>query len=104
NTIQVWKYCNNNTIEKQDKHRNRVLEYIWARNKVIDVRELRIGEREFVLKVSVPSSMPSTPPKSMTIHWPNNVNVLEGACRALYVLEEKKHIVAGRENVNQIKY
>ncbi|RHZ79991.1 hypothetical protein Glove_139g297 [Diversispora epigaea] len=105
NTIQVWKYRNNNTIEKRDKRCNRVLEYIWARKKAIDVQELRIGEREFVLKVSVPSSTSfSTQQKPMMIHWPNNANVLEGACRALYVLEEKKHIVAGHENVNQIKY
>ncbi|CAG8537035.1 2764_t:CDS:10 [Diversispora eburnea] len=104
NTIQVWKYRNINTTEKLDKRCDRVLEYIWARNKAIDVRELRIREREFVLKVSVPSSKSYTPPKSMTIHWPNNVNVLEGACRALYVLEVKKHDVEGRENVNQIKY
>ncbi|RHZ79985.1 hypothetical protein Glove_139g299 [Diversispora epigaea] len=73
-----------------------ISKYIWARKKAIDVQELRIGEREFVVKVSVPSSM--------TIHWPNNANVLEGACQALYVLEEKKNIVAGHENVNQIKY
>ncbi|CAG8456704.1 7997_t:CDS:2 [Diversispora eburnea] len=94
NTIQVWKYRNN--AEKRD----RVLEYIWARKKAIDVQELRIGEQEFVLKVLVSS----TPLKSMTIHWPNNANVLEGACRALYVLAEKNHVVAGHENVNQIKY
>ncbi|RHZ80134.1 hypothetical protein Glove_139g125 [Diversispora epigaea] len=103
NTIQVWKYCNNNTIEKRDKRCDRVLEYIWARNKVIDVHELRIGEREFILKVSVSSTKCSTP-KTKTIHWPNNVNVLEGACQALYVLGKKKHIVTGHENVNKIKY
>ncbi|RHZ86593.1 hypothetical protein Glove_48g73 [Diversispora epigaea] len=103
NTIQVWKYRNNNTIEKRDKRRDRTLEYIWARNKVIDVRELRIGKREFVLKVSVPSTKRSTS-KTITIHWPNNVNVLEGACQALYVLGEKKHIVTDQENVNEIKY
>ncbi|CAG8546633.1 685_t:CDS:2 [Diversispora eburnea] len=97
NTIQVWKY---RTVEKWD----RVLEYIWARKKAMDVQELRIGEREFMLKVSIPSTKRFAPPKSMTIHWPNNVNVLEGACRALYVLSEKKHIVAGHENVNKIKY
>ncbi|RHZ80014.1 hypothetical protein Glove_139g244 [Diversispora epigaea] len=103
NTIQVWRYRNNNTKEKRDKSRNRVLEYIWARNKEIDVKELRIGEREFVLNVSVPSKKRHAP-KTMTIHWPNNVNVLEGACQALYVLGEKKHIVTGHENVNKIKY
>ncbi|RHZ78104.1 hypothetical protein Glove_168g140 [Diversispora epigaea] len=104
NTIQVWKYRNNNTIENLDK-RERVLEYIWAHKKAMDVKELIIGEREFVLKVSVPSPKSSIPPpKSKTIHWPNNVNVLEGACRTLYVLREKKHIEAGHENVNQIKY
>ncbi|CAG8456780.1 8001_t:CDS:10 [Diversispora eburnea] len=97
-TIQVWKYSN--TIVKRD----RVLKYIWAQKIAMDVQELRIGEREFVLKVSVPSTKFFTSPKSIMIHWPNNVNVLEGACRALYVLEEKKHIVAGQENVNQIKY
>ncbi|RHZ85173.1 hypothetical protein Glove_71g131 [Diversispora epigaea] len=70
----------------------------------IDVQELRIEEREFVLKVSVPSTKCSKSPKSMTLHWPNNVNVFEGTCRALYVLGEKKHIVAGHENVNQMKY
>ncbi|RHZ83304.1 hypothetical protein Glove_97g60 [Diversispora epigaea] len=113
-TIQVWKY-DNNSIEKRDKRRDRVLEYIWARNKAIDVCELRIGEREFELKVSVPSSTPptpsttstpstpSTPPKKKTIYWPNNVNVLKEACRALYVLRENC-IEAGHENVNQIKY
>ncbi|RHZ82302.1 hypothetical protein Glove_109g194 [Diversispora epigaea] len=103
NSVQVWKKNNTNTLEKPGKH-DRVLEYIWARNKVIDVRELRIGEREFVLKVSVPSTKCFTPPKSMTIHWPNNSNVLEGACQALYVLEKKKHIITGHENVNKIKY
>ncbi|RHZ77515.1 hypothetical protein Glove_177g116 [Diversispora epigaea] len=103
NTVQVWKKSNKNTIEKPGKH-DQVLEYIWARNNVIDVRELRIGEREFVLKVSVPSTKCFTPPKLITIHWPNNVNVLEGACRALYVLGEKKHIITGHENVNKIKY
>ncbi|RHZ88960.1 hypothetical protein Glove_19g308 [Diversispora epigaea] len=104
NTIQVWKYRNNNNaIEKQDKRSDRVLEYIWARNEMIDVRELRIGEREFVLKVLVPSTKCPTS-KSITIHWPNNVNVLEGACRTLYVLGEKNHIVAGHENINQMKY
>ncbi|RHZ80088.1 hypothetical protein Glove_139g175 [Diversispora epigaea] len=105
NTIQVWKYRNNNnTKEKRDISRNRVLEYIWARNKEIGVKELRIGEREFVLIVSVPSKKRLTP-KTMMIHWPNNVNVLEGACHALYVLgEKKKHIVTGHENVNKIKY
>ncbi|RHZ50229.1 hypothetical protein Glove_503g23 [Diversispora epigaea] len=97
NTIQVWKYRNNNTIEKRDE---RVLEYIWARNKEIDVKELRIIEREFVLKASTKGPTP----KTMTIHWPNNVNILEGACRALYVLGEKEHIVTGHENVNKIKY
>ncbi|CAG8456665.1 7995_t:CDS:10 [Diversispora eburnea] len=104
NTIQVWKYRNNTTVEKRDRRRDRVLEYIWARKKVIDVQELRIGEREFVLKVLIPSTKRFTPPKSMTIHWPNNVNVLEGACRALYVLSVKKHIVTGHENVYQVKY
>ncbi|RHZ83306.1 hypothetical protein Glove_97g62 [Diversispora epigaea] len=104
NTIQVWKYRNNNTtIEKLDK-RDRVLEYIWARKKTMNVQELRIGEREFVLKVSVPSAKCSTLSKLMTIHWPNNVNVLEEACQALYVLREKNRIEAGHENVNQIKY
>ncbi|RHZ79741.1 hypothetical protein Glove_141g44 [Diversispora epigaea] len=103
NTIQVWKYRKNAKVEKCDK-RDRVLEYIWARKKTIEVKELRIGEREFVIKVLVPSKSPSTLPKPFTIHWPNNVNVLEGACRTLYVLEEKKHIVAGHENVNQMKY
>ncbi|RHZ80091.1 hypothetical protein Glove_139g281 [Diversispora epigaea] len=98
-TIQVWKYRN---TKKRDK-RDRVLKYIWARKKAMNVQELRIGEREFMLKVSVPSTKSSTP-KSMTIHWPNSVNVLEGACQALYVLEEKKLIVEGRKNVNQIKY
>ncbi|RHZ79989.1 hypothetical protein Glove_139g291 [Diversispora epigaea] len=97
NTIQVWKY--RNTIENRDK-RDRELEYIWARKKAINVQELRIGEREFELKVSVPSTKCSTSPKSMIIHWPNNVNVLEESCRALYVLREKKHFVAG----HQIKY
>ncbi|RHZ79986.1 hypothetical protein Glove_139g292 [Diversispora epigaea] len=70
NTIQVWKY--RNTIENRDK-RDRELEYIWARKKAINVQELRIGEREFELKVSVPSTKCSTSPKSMIIHWPNNV-------------------------------
>ncbi|RHZ78105.1 hypothetical protein Glove_168g141 [Diversispora epigaea] len=124
-TIQVWKYHNNNTTEKLDK-RDRVLEYIWARNKKIVIRELRIGEREFVLTVSnkqpkskkihwpndvnilegaVPSPKSSTPPSEpKTIHWPNDVNVLEGACHALCVLRKKKLIEAGQENVNQIKY
>ncbi|RHZ79973.1 hypothetical protein Glove_139g215 [Diversispora epigaea] len=97
NTIQVWKYRNNNTIE-------RVLEYIWARNKVIDVQELKIGEREFKLEVSIPSSIPTKPPKLKTIHWPNNVNVLEGACRALYVLGESKHFITTFENVNKHTY
>ncbi|CAG8488069.1 1961_t:CDS:2 [Diversispora eburnea] len=103
NTIQVWKYRNNNTIEKRDKRRDRVLEYIWAQNKAMHVQELRIGKREFMLKILVPSTKRLTP-ETMTIHWPNNVNVLEGACRALYLLGEKKHIVAGYENVNKIKY
>ncbi|CAG8557766.1 1467_t:CDS:2 [Diversispora eburnea] len=102
NTIQVWKY--RNTIEKRD----RVLEYIRARIYTMDVQELRIGEREFVLKVSVSSSTPpSTSPSfkpTITIHWPNNVNVLEEACIALYVLGEKKSIVIGHENVSQITY
>ncbi|RHZ80018.1 hypothetical protein Glove_139g242 [Diversispora epigaea] len=102
-TIQVWKYRNNNTKEKRDKSRNRVLEYIWARNKEIVVKGLRIGEREFVLNVSVLSKKRQES-KIKTIHWPNNVNVLEGACRALYVLGEKKHSVASHENVNKIKY
>ncbi|RHZ80155.1 hypothetical protein Glove_139g119 [Diversispora epigaea] len=101
NTIQVWKYCNS-AIEKCDKD-DRILEYIWARKKAMEIQELRIGEREFILKVSIPSTKCPTP-KTMTIHWPNNVNVLEGACRALYVLGEKKHFVAGLENVNQIEY
>ncbi|RHZ60330.1 hypothetical protein Glove_355g38 [Diversispora epigaea] len=103
NTIQVWKYRNIDTIEKLDK-RDRVLEYIRAWKKEMNVQELIIGEREFVLKVLVPSTKYSTLPKLTTIHWPNNVNVLEGACRALYVLGEKKHIVVGHKNVNQIKY
>ncbi|RHZ80166.1 hypothetical protein Glove_139g309 [Diversispora epigaea] len=92
NTIQVWKH-RNNSIENRE-NRDRVLEYIWARKKEIDVQELKIGKREFVLKVSVPSTKHSTSPKSMIMHWPNYVNVLEGACRALYVLREKKHFVA----------
>ncbi|RHZ79984.1 hypothetical protein Glove_139g298 [Diversispora epigaea] len=78
NTIQVWKDRNrNNNMEKRDKS-DRVLEYIWARKKVIGdrVQDLRIGEREFVLEFF---SKPSTESKSMTIHWPNNVNVLEAA-------------------------
>ncbi|RHZ79951.1 hypothetical protein Glove_139g241 [Diversispora epigaea] len=104
NTIQVWKYRNNNTMEKRDKRRDRVLEYIWARKKAIEIQELKIGEQEFVLKVLIPSTKHFTPPKSIMIHWPNNVNVLEGACRALYVLREKEHIVTGHENVNKIKY
>ncbi|RHZ80046.1 hypothetical protein Glove_139g230 [Diversispora epigaea] len=103
NTIQVWKYRNANSIEKLDK-RDRVLDYIWARNKVIDVQELRIGEREFELKVSIPSEFSTT--KIMTIHWPNNVNVLEGACQALYVLGEKKneYSITSFNNINKIKY
>ncbi|CAG8574705.1 8988_t:CDS:2, partial [Diversispora eburnea] len=89
NIIQVWK-C-----------RDRALLYIWAREKEIYVQELRIGEREFMLRVSVSSSIsPSKPP----LHRQNHVNVLEEACRALYVLKDKKHIVDGHENVNQIKY
>ncbi|RHZ79974.1 hypothetical protein Glove_139g218 [Diversispora epigaea] len=103
NTIQVWKkYCRTN-IEKQEEH-VRVLEYIWARNKMIDVQELKIGEREFKLEVSIPSSTPSKPQKFKTIHWPNNINVLEGACRTLFVLGEKKLSKANFDNVNQIKY
>ncbi|RHZ70487.1 hypothetical protein Glove_271g80 [Diversispora epigaea] len=103
NTIQVWKYRKNTKIETRDK-RDRVLEYIWARKKVIEVKELRIGKREFVIKVLVLSTSPSTQPKPFTIHWPNNVNVLEGACRTLYVLGEKKHDVIGNENVYKFKY
>ncbi|RHZ88355.1 hypothetical protein Glove_23g170 [Diversispora epigaea] len=103
NTIQVWKYRNNNAMEKRDKH-DRVLEYIWAREKNIIVQELKIGEREFSLKVLVPSTKGFTPPKIMKIHWPNNINVLEGACRALSVLVEKKNSIITFENVNQIKF
>ncbi|CAG8513888.1 7086_t:CDS:10 [Diversispora eburnea] len=104
NTIQVWKYRNNNNAMEERDECDRVLEYIWARKKEIDVQELQIGEREFVLKVSMPSTIPSTPPKSVTIHWPNNVNVLEGACRALYVLSEKKDSVISFVNVSRIEY
>ncbi|CAG8439115.1 4379_t:CDS:10 [Diversispora eburnea] len=87
-SICIWKYRTNNTIEKRDEH-DRALEYIWTRDKVIDVSELKIGEREFELKV-----------------LPNKVNVLEGARRALYIfgeLGEKKHVNSFK-NVNQIKY
>ncbi|RHZ80184.1 hypothetical protein Glove_139g260 [Diversispora epigaea] len=100
NTIQVWKY--RSTIENRDK-RDRELEYIWARKTAIDIQELKIGEREFVLKGPVPSTKCPIP-KTMTIHWPKNVNVLKEACRALYILREKKYIVAGHENINKIKY
>ncbi|RHZ78060.1 hypothetical protein Glove_168g167 [Diversispora epigaea] len=96
NTIQVWKYRN-------DK-RDRVLECIWAWNRPMNVHELIIGEREFVLKVSIPSVKCPTALESVTIHWPNNLNVLRGACRSLYVLGKMKHNVKGHENVNQIKY
>ncbi|CAG8588048.1 8862_t:CDS:2 [Diversispora eburnea] len=102
NTIQVWKIRSNNIIGKRDKH-DRVLEYIWARKSEIKVLELRIGVREFVLKVSMPSTNSSIS-KTTTIHWPNNVNVLEGSCRALHVLEGKKRFIASFENVNQIEY
>ncbi|RHZ78059.1 hypothetical protein Glove_168g166 [Diversispora epigaea] len=96
NIIQVWKY-------RRDR-RDRVLEYIWARNKVIDILELIIGEREFVLKVEITSIECSATQKSAMIHWPNNTNVLKEACRALYILREKKKNVKGHEDVNKIKY
>ncbi|CAG8603120.1 7661_t:CDS:2 [Diversispora eburnea] len=88
NTIQVWKWKrhSNNITEEPDKG-DRILEYIRARKKEIKVQELKVGEREFVLKVSTNSTASET----KTIHWPNNVNILEGACQALYVLTEKKH-------------
>ncbi|CAG8483301.1 8760_t:CDS:2 [Diversispora eburnea] len=85
----------------------KILEYIWASKNVgstgLRVQELKVGEREFVLNLSIPSTKFSTT-KSMTIHWPNNINVLEGACRSLYVLGEMKHIVAGHKNSNRIEY
>ncbi|CAG8540462.1 7194_t:CDS:10 [Diversispora eburnea] len=99
NTIQVWKYRSKN-IEKRDK-RDRVLEYIWAQKNMINVQELRVGEREFVLKILVP------PTKIITIHWPNNANVLEGACRSLYVLgalRAKKRSINSFGILNQIDY
>ncbi|CAG8582551.1 3148_t:CDS:10 [Diversispora eburnea] len=98
NTIQVWKwkYLSNNK-------RERVLEYIRARNKEMEIQELRVGEREFELRVSVPSKELHTP-KIRTIHWPNNVNVLEAACRTLFVLGKKKHSITCFTNVNQMKY
>ncbi|RHZ60293.1 hypothetical protein Glove_355g26 [Diversispora epigaea] len=104
NTIQVWKYRNIDTIEKLDK-RDRILEYIWAWKKEIDVQELRIGKREFVLKVLVPSTKYSKLPKLTTIHWPNNVNVLEGACRALYEIkkDEKQKLHFMGEDLAEIK-
>ncbi|CAG8621252.1 11720_t:CDS:2, partial [Diversispora eburnea] len=83
------------------------LEYIWASKNVgsigLQVQELQIGEREFVLKLLKPVGKYATT-KSVTIHWPSNTNVLEGACRALYVLGEKKHVVVGHKNTNRIEY
>ncbi|CAG8540480.1 7195_t:CDS:10, partial [Diversispora eburnea] len=105
NTIQVWKYRSNNN-EKLDEN-DRVLEYIWAhKNKINNVQELEVREREFVLKSLVlPTPTKCSPSKIITIHWPNNVNVLEGACRSLYVLGEKKRAnsVISLESVNQIE-
>ncbi|RHZ44909.1 hypothetical protein Glove_707g4 [Diversispora epigaea] len=103
NTIQIWKYCNKNKIEKLD----RVLKYIWASQNVgsvgLQVQELKIRKQEFMLNLLIPSTKSSTT-KSVTIHWPSNANVLEGACRTLYVLREKKHIVAGHKNTKQFEY
>ncbi|RHZ60909.1 hypothetical protein Glove_350g151 [Diversispora epigaea] len=104
NTIQVWKYCNKD--EQPDK-RDRALEYVWASKNVgstgLQIQELKIGEREFVLNFTKPAGKYPTP-KSVTIHWPNNTNILEGACRALYVFGEKKHIVTGHKNTNRVEY
>ncbi|RHZ80208.1 hypothetical protein Glove_139g191 [Diversispora epigaea] len=104
NTIQVWKYRTNYSTRKPDKC-DRVLEYIWARKKEMNVEKLRVGEREFELGVSWTSSKRNET-KTMTIHWPNNVNVLEGACRALFVVEKMKNFTTSPsfENVNQSEY
>ncbi|CAG8455263.1 11419_t:CDS:2 [Acaulospora morrowiae] len=100
-TVQVWRY---RKIRDSDLH-ERVLEYIWAKNggDKLEIRELLIGEREFVLKLMVPSSE-KYEPQPLTIHWPNNVNVLEGACKTLCVLSDKKHEIAGSKNANKREF
>ncbi|CAG8561736.1 11445_t:CDS:2 [Diversispora eburnea] len=103
NAIQVSRHRNNHTIEKSSKC-ERVLEYIWARKKVMEVQEL------------IPSTNSCTP-KTMTIHWPNNINVLESTYQATFVFGEKKHIISSNfciwreeaycswsRDVNQIEY
>ncbi|RHZ44885.1 hypothetical protein Glove_707g10 [Diversispora epigaea] len=103
NTIQIWKYCNKkNKVEKLDQH-DKVLEYIWASKNGLEVQELKVREREFVLKLLIPSTK-SSAGKRMTIHWPSNANVLEGACRTLNVLEEKRYFVTGHNNTQQFEY
>ncbi|CAG8553097.1 7437_t:CDS:10 [Diversispora eburnea] len=99
NTIQVWK------LKYRSNYKERILEYISARNKEMKVQKLRVGEREFELRVSVPSKELHTA-KIMTIHWPNNVNVLEAACRSLFVLGKKKHehSITSFADVNRMKY
>ncbi|RHZ44913.1 hypothetical protein Glove_707g26 [Diversispora epigaea] len=103
NTVQVWKYCN----IKNDQ----VLEYIWASNnvgatglEVLKALQLRVRKREFVLNLLIPSTKSDKPKSMVIIHWPNDTNVLEGACRTLYVLGEKKHIVAGHKNTQRFEY
>ncbi|RHZ44937.1 hypothetical protein Glove_707g30 [Diversispora epigaea] len=100
NTVQIWKDCN----IKNDQ----VLEYIWASKNVgdigLEVQKLQIREQEFVLNLLIPSTKSDEPKSMVIIHWPNDTNVLEGACRTLYVLEEKKQIVAGHKNTQRFEY
>ncbi|CAI2177385.1 15061_t:CDS:2, partial [Funneliformis geosporum] len=93
-TVQVWSKKGHGSINKK------VLEYIWVNpsNKMITVASLKIGKREFLLDLTLPSTIAANLSQSVKIHWPNEAHVLKDACVAMEYLYERRDEPVGPKN------
>ncbi|RIB19926.1 hypothetical protein C2G38_2180502 [Gigaspora rosea] len=89
-TIQVWRLKRTST----NKWR-RCLEYAWVNKEIgLSIEKLKIKVHEFLLDLTTEKGI-------YRIYWPNNVNILESACRFLSFIIEKKHEIKGNSNLNR---
>ncbi|CAG8564581.1 6458_t:CDS:2, partial [Cetraspora pellucida] len=89
-TIQVWRLKRTST----NKWR-RFLEYAWVDESIgLSIEKLKVKSREFLLDLTTKQGI-------YRIYWPNNVNVLESACRFLSFIIGKKHEIKGNSNLNR---
>ncbi|RIA85669.1 hypothetical protein C1645_830442 [Glomus cerebriforme] len=96
-TVQVWhkgKSATTTTASSSKKisSSNKVLKYIWSNNynRPMQVKSLEIGNKEFSLKLYIPSGESPTIGNEIILEWPEKVNPPVDACQALEFFDKKK--------------